>query len=98
MIRGIMGLDLGTGVHNDRIHPDLQGQPLRNSYSYNSQTLYVQEKSENKQGLYGNTSDGNGGGNYRDNYQGTGEMLESNFHITETRRRMEKDLVCDTIE
>ncbi|KAA6353155.1 MAG: hypothetical protein EZS28_051318, partial [Streblomastix strix] len=66
--------DQGTGVHNDRILPDLQGQPQRNSFSYNSQTLSVQGNTENKQGLQGDTSNGIGGGNYRNNNQRTSEI------------------------
>ncbi|KAA6378488.1 MAG: hypothetical protein EZS28_025986, partial [Streblomastix strix] len=98
MIRANMGLDQVTGVHNDRILPDLQGQPQRNSFSYNSQTLSVQGNTENKQGLQGDTSNGIGGGNYRDNNQRTGKMLEPNFHSTETGRRMEKDIGRNTFE
>ncbi|KAA6361970.1 MAG: hypothetical protein EZS28_042503, partial [Streblomastix strix] len=37
-------------------------------------------------------------GNYRDNNQRTGKMLESNFHSTETGRRMEKDPGRNTLE
>ncbi|KAA6401072.1 MAG: hypothetical protein EZS28_003393 [Streblomastix strix] len=98
MIRANVGPCQGTGVHNDRILPDLQGQPQRNSFSYNSQTLSVQEDTENKQSIQSKTSDGTEGGNYRDKTQRIGQMLESNFQSTETGRRMEKDPGCNSIE
>ncbi|KAA6353841.1 MAG: hypothetical protein EZS28_050633 [Streblomastix strix] len=98
MIRANMGLDQVTGVHYDRILPDLQEQPQRNSFTYISQTLSVQVNTENKYVIQGNTSDGTGGGNYRSSNQGTREMLESNFHSTEIGRRLEKDPGRNTIE
>ncbi|KAA6356084.1 MAG: hypothetical protein EZS28_048388, partial [Streblomastix strix] len=53
---------------------------------------------ENKQCIQRNTLDGTGGGNYRNNNQETSEMLEPNFHSTETGRRMEKDIGCNAVE